>query len=941
MQISPQLWPRVSQLFDEGCEISGAARSAWLARLAVTDPGCAAAVRELLRASDEAPGARELRATSLDGLRWSALDAAARGHGLAAGDRLGPYSLVKLLGEGGMASVWEAEQTAGVLRRVALKVLHGRLETGSAEWRRFAQERDLLAGLEHPHIARLYDAGVIAAGEGLSVAYLAMELISGEPVTVHCQARGLNVQQRLALFDQVLAAVGHAHARLVVHGDLKPGNILVTPSGHVSLLDFGIARLLGEGSSGEARSFTPETASPEQLAGQPLSTASDVYSLGVVLYELLTGQRPYCIDLQAADLPAQVRAAQIAPPSRAGADAARFGMRPRRLQRALAGDLDAIVARALQPDPAARYAGVGELADELRRHRSHRPVVARRGGAVYCARRFAQRHRWLLTGTAAVALALGGGLAVATTQAREARLQRDAALERQRVGQALQAFAGEMMGMAGPDGQALSAEQVVDHAERVARRAYAQQPEVLAEVLLLIGGKNTSLQRPDARQRAYEDGMRLAAASVPGSALHWQLQCRAVALDADDAAARLVALSAGVPRAPAYALARYDCHSYAATLLAWQGRGDAAEAHAQASEDALAGQPQARAVLPDVHETRADVARSRGQLALADGHYRQAVEALHDSGRASTLRSAVLLNYRAVMHLGMGRPLQALGFSEQAQGVLAGMSAGAAMPGYMHANMGTALLQLGRLDEAEASLVRAVQRARQTASARYLFNAQGRLAELWLLRGRTADAASLLAERDRSPLAAGDAGLAASAALGTARLALARGLPVEAAARLQQVLPSLQANPFQRAQLVEAQLLLGQAALARGDRPAAREAALRVQALVLALVQVPSGPQPQPQPQPTAEAEAEAGLMGRRAVFEPSLQAGRAAQLLALSVGPGAQADPALAARAHAEAARHYAATLGSGHESTRGAQAAAAATAAAQAAAASSPAPR
>jgi serine/threonine-protein kinase len=457
-RIPPTLWPQVSAAFDEAEPLNEAERHAYLEALAAREPALAAHLRALLAASAAAdalaPPAGELLAAALGEAApaW------------AAGQVVGIYRLQAPLGQGGMASVWAAEQTRGVLRRVALKLPH-RAGDGAALVRRFEQERDLLAQLEHAHIARLYDAGVSEQGQP----WLAMELVEGQPLTAYTAGRPL--AERLAVFLQVLDAVSFAHARLVVHRDLKPGNILVTPAGQVKLLDFGIARLLGEGDAAP-QAFTPDSAAPEQLAGQALGAAADVYALGVVLYELLTGRRPYHLDRQAAQpLAEQLAAVQVPPPSQAAPA----------LRGALAGDLDAIFARAMALQPAQRYPSVEALAADLRRHLAHQPVSVRAGERGYVLARWLRRQRLAVAAGSAVVLALGLGLAAALWQAQQARQQAERAASVQRL------LLGLFEGVSPEQlrGGDLSARQLVLDGVARGQARLAQQPLLRAELLRL------------------------------------------------------------------------------------------------------------------------------------------------------------------------------------------------------------------------------------------------------------------------------------------------------------------------------------------------------------------------------------------------------------------------------------------------------------------------
>ncbi|GCL62442.1 serine/threonine-protein kinase [Pseudaquabacterium pictum] len=340
-----------------------------------------------------------------------------------AGQRIGPWQLQRELGRGGMGVVWLAERADGAYaRQVALKLPHLHLLenlNAAAVRGRFARERDILAALAHPHIARFYDAGVTEDGQP----WLALEAVDGQNITTWCQQRQLPLDARLALFDQVADAVAHAHGRLVAHRDLKPANVLVTADGQVKLLDFGIAKLLQAGerdnpaedadstvlTRAQGVLATPQYAAPEQLAGGPVSVATDVYALGLMLFELLTDQPAFTGTRRDATLDEPPQ------PSRVAATPA--------LRRALAGDLDAIVTQALQTAPEARYASVAALADDLRRHRQHLPVRARRLGAGQRLARFVRRHRLPVALGSALTLALVAGVAGVLWQAQEARAQ--------------------------------------------------------------------------------------------------------------------------------------------------------------------------------------------------------------------------------------------------------------------------------------------------------------------------------------------------------------------------------------------------------------------------------------------------------------------------------------------------------------------------------------
>lgn len=409
------------------------------------------------------------------------------------GRRVGPYRLVKPLGEGGMAEVWLAERDDGAFKRqVAIKLPYpkpGR-ETFAL---RFDRERDILATLRHPNIAGLFDAGVTAEGQ----AWLALEYVEGQPISVFCDERRLSVRERVQLFRQVLLAVQHAHANLVIHRDLKPANILVTPQGEVRLLDFGIAKLLeAEGDAVDeteltrqaGRSMTPRYASPEQLMGVPLTTATDVYSLGVVFYELICGQRPYELKVEsAAQLEHAILESEARPPSRRHLDlslAAARGTSVGALRRILAPELDAIALRALEKSPKARYSSVDAVLADVDRWLSGEPVLARTPSAFYRFRKFAARHRLGVGLGVASVLGLAGATAVALVFAMQAREESARAAAARDFMLGLFERANEEKAR----GADLTARELLESGRKDAQTRIAGQPRLQAELLKGIGG---------------------------------------------------------------------------------------------------------------------------------------------------------------------------------------------------------------------------------------------------------------------------------------------------------------------------------------------------------------------------------------------------------------------------------------------------------------------
>ncbi|WP_280151620.1 serine/threonine-protein kinase [Piscinibacter sp. XHJ-5] len=426
--IAAEQWPEIDQLLDDALDLDATERAAWLASL--PDTPAKAVLARLL-----AQQARVESANFLGTLPRLSAEALAHLDDVTAalapqpGDLVGPWRLLGELGQGGMGAVWLAERADGSLKRqVALKLPNRSWDAALAE--RMLRERDILATLTHPHIARLYDAGFDEQGRP----FLALEYVDGRPIDEHVRGQQLPVKAIIGLLLQVAAAVAHAHSRLVIHRDLKPSNILVDAQGEVRLLDFGIAKLMeGERTEDTAltraagRALTLEYASPEQVRGEPLSTASDVYSLGVVAYELLAGCRPYRLRR---GTPAELEdaIASVDPPRASEAATDRV------VRRALRGDLDAILNKALKKRADARYATVTALAEDLQRHLDGHAVLARPDSRWYVARKFVARHRVPVAAVAGMFAALAIGMTVAlwqTATARENLRRATMALERE------------------------------------------------------------------------------------------------------------------------------------------------------------------------------------------------------------------------------------------------------------------------------------------------------------------------------------------------------------------------------------------------------------------------------------------------------------------------------------------------------------------------------
>jgi serine/threonine protein kinase/TolB-like protein len=377
--MTPELWERLKEIFQGALEESPEEREAFLDKVC-RDPELRTEAGKLLAAHDQA--STFIETSPVSGLAAAQAEPAPESW---VGRRIGAYRLLAEIGRGGMGAVYLAEREDGEYhKQVAIKLV----KEGDSESvvRRFRQERQILADLEHPNIARLLDGGRTDGG----IPYFVMEHVDGQPIDAYCESGNLSVAPRLDLFRTVCSAVGHAHAKLVVHRDLKPSNILVTTAGTPKLLDFGIAKLLNPAPWSErtvtgACLMTPAYASPEQVGGEAVTPASDIYSLGVLLYRLLAGRGPYRVT---SDLPHELARAICEEDPRSPSASASPAIR-----KELSGDLDAIVLKALRKEPWRRYASVDELSEDIRRHREGRPVMARKDGLAYRARRFMGRNR--------------------------------------------------------------------------------------------------------------------------------------------------------------------------------------------------------------------------------------------------------------------------------------------------------------------------------------------------------------------------------------------------------------------------------------------------------------------------------------------------------------------------------------------------------------------
>jgi tetratricopeptide (TPR) repeat protein len=653
-------WPLVKDRFSEALNLPLAERRRFLRHL---DEATRSEVEALLGAAEPASGPLDLPfdlsllGIELPGAAPASESGAAQ---LQAGTRVGPYVIEEKIGQGGMGDVYRARRADGLFERVvALKVVRADTETVLA---RFAAERRILGTLEHPGIARLIAAGADAEGPTAGRPWLALEYVDGVPLTE--DVRDLGLRERLRLVAEVAEAVHHAHRRLVVHRDLKPSNVLVTESGEVKLLDFGIARLLDERADEAApltrpewRVLTPEYAAPEQLRGEPATTATDVYALGVLLYELLVGRR--------SDADPTPPSAVVTP------DAADVrATTPERLRRSLRGDLDTLALAALHPDPARRYASAEALLDDLRRLHTGLPLRARPDSRRYRLGKFVERHRVGVAISAVGLLLLVGFFAMLFAQQRATARERDRAEHALAQKEEVVVLLTELLGEADPrtaQGDTLTAYELLARAEaRVAGEDYAS--DVRAHLLHALGNVYLSMAEHDRAEPLLTEALALRRSLGP------------------------------------------EAHADVASTLELLGRlardrGEMDEAvalHAEALGLRRALHADPHSALGQTLNELAVSYQRQGEFETSEAHFREAIATYRASGAASDPRLAETLSNLAILHYEADELGEAEALLREAVSMLR-THYGNRHPhvAYALSSLGSVVQYAGRLDEAE------------------------------------------------------------------------------------------------------------------------------------------------------------------------------------------------------------------------------------------------
>ena len=730
-----QSWQEVSPYLDRALAMPEEQREAWLVSLGGENPALADLLRSLLQEHDVLSRERFLEETPPPISAAQALT----------GQMIGAYALVAPLGRGGMGSVWLAARTDGRFeRRAAVKFLNIAI-AGLGGEERFKREGAILARLAHPHIAQLLDAGVTSSGQP----YLIIEYVEGDDIVRYCDAHRLEVGARLRLFLDVLAALAHAQTNLVVHRDIKPSNVLVTVDGRVKLLDFGIAKLLAqESGSGTPTqltrdgggALTPLFAAPEQVTGGPVTTATDVYGCGLLLYELLTGQHPagpgphspldlvkVIVETEPPHMSETVR------PAAAGAEtvharAAGRAATPDRLGRMLRGDLDTIVAKALKKNPQERYASAAAMADDLRRYLAHEPIGARPDTLAYRTAKFVRRNRTAVVLTGLAVLAIAAGIIGVLVQARTVRAQRDFAFRALGRAQAVDQFNVFLLSDAAPSGKPFTVNELLARAEHILNLQRTKNDANRVELLATIGIQYSIAEQDTQARRVLEEAYSLSKGV-------WEPTVRA------DAACNLASQLARsgefaraeslfqeglheLPNAPQYSIARFNCLRRGSEIAQELGNERQGIARLEEARRVLAQSPfQSDWDHMLTFLNLGEAYRMAGQNDKAIAEFEKADALISSTGRQETQSAAVILNDWALALQQLGRPLEAERLLRRSIDIHRADQTEDAVPPTVLGNYALILRMLGRLDAAADYVERSSAKARRTQDQVALYHA--------------------------------------------------------------------------------------------------------------------------------------------------------------------------------------------------------------------------
>jgi eukaryotic-like serine/threonine-protein kinase len=754
-------WHKISEHLDTLLDLEQAERGRWLNQLTDTDPATAALLKELIAKANVANSLLDSPLLAELGLPSS--DAS------MVGKQIGGYTIERLIGRGGMGAVWLASRSDGRFEGYrAIKFIDS---TGARAdlIERFAKEGRLLARLSHPNIAQLIDAGVTDEGKQ----FLVLEYVDGERIDNYCESRNLTVEARVRLFLGAVSAVAHAHSQLVIHRDLKPSNVLVARDETVKLLDFGIAKLLsaepslddGTHTRAEESALTPDYAAPEQLLGDVPSTATDVYQLGVLLYVLLTGTHPLQLSGTRAERVKALFNSRIPLASEVCSGTPRKTLR---------GDLDAILAKALDNEPSKRYPTAAALHDELIRYLDREPVQARRGAGLYQARKFVARHR-LIVGVSAIAVAALCAAAVFSVgQARAARTERDRAVSLASRNDAVNDFLNTLITQVADSGKPVTIDEMLARSERLALLDTRANPVNRAAVLAMIAARYQALSDRAKAAALLERALALLA-PTPGEGLRSELRCGYALVISEmgrrGEALRLISDELAHPSADPASLA--ECLLDRAQLAAAVNDADGTLSYGlQALGQLRSSTGSTTTEAPEFLSVVANGYRMKGDQREAMRYYELALQKFSELGRADSPSALVTRNDLAVGIEAAGVPGRALQLYDDALSVLARRNPIGDPPLFLLANRGRALLTLGRYEQSRVSYERALDVAARVGNKTgeaHCFIGLARIAtqlmelamaEKYLVQAQSRVAPDQMASLSTFPLASGNLALA-------------------------------------------------------------------------------------------------------------------------------------------------------------------------------------
>jgi serine/threonine-protein kinase len=785
-KLSPDQWQAISPRLDEALEMTVEQRASWFSLLRTENPTLASQIEILLE---------EHRVLSEEGFLDEQPAELAGTSGLA-GQTFGVYTLISPLGQGGMGTVWLAERNDGRFeRRVAVKVLNIAL-MGKGGEERFKREGRFLGRLTHPHIAELIDAGVSKAGQP----FLVLEYTDGDHIDRYCDQHSLDIGARVRLFLDVLQAVSQAHANLIVHRDLKPSNILVRTDGQAKLLDFGIAKLLeSEGQTGEppltlegGRAMTPQYAAPEQLSGGPVTTATDIYALGVLLYVLLTGRHPAGIgphtaaSLVKAILDTDpIRPSDVVAPiqmnEEVASTAARRSTTPDRLSRLLRGDLDTIIAKTLKKEPAERYSSVTALADDLRRYLRNEPISARPDTLAYRGTKFVRRHSVAVALATLAFVGTAAGVVGTVVQGRKASAQRDFALHQLARAESINDLDNFLLSDAAPSGKPFTAIELLQRAEHVVERQQTTNSANRAELLTSIGRKYVDLDEDGKAREILEQAYQVSR-GLPDPAVRAQVACALGSAFARRDLARAEALiQEGLRELPdesQFTLDRASCLLSGSWIARERDSSKDAIARSEAARDLLATSP-LRSENTDlrVQLSLADSYQAAGQYRNANSAYEHVFTLLSALGRDDTETAATLFNNWAFALQLFGRPLEAEKYYRRAIEISRADNSEEGVSPMLMTNYARTLRELGRHEEAAGYADRAYVKAQHSGNQVVIIQSLFVGTRIYREQGNLDRAEAMLSELEPRLRKAYPPGNLAFATLDTERalVALARG----------------------------------------------------------------------------------------------------------------------------------------------------------------------